>query len=394
MDKFRFAFCCAVVLALMAATAVSAKQVAATKNGRTAFETGLQVVCKGDCWTNVGSQTQYETVLTDVPCYSQLYNIAFTWWSVSNYGAINGPLDSCKQIVWDVSGPCHFSALAYRESGTKYFSNAVVCSKCYAHTQCTEIADSSSESYTFDVYQPCPNKLTVTHLEGTATADGSDVSDGGSFPPDAVFKTGPNSKMELTYPDGSIVRMGENSSIKPGCDENPANQIPVNIRITLLLGKVWSKVTKAVGSDRQFNVSTERSGGGVRGTEFEVEVLSTVDRYQVGEGKVEVTNIAGTDSIKIGKCQAVQVDNNGVITEIDPYPSENISCGAAVRRPLNSALHKNPTHHRLEYYSLSGRRIVFPSGNRRAGLPGQLLVQRTVNDDGAILTQKIVLFGK
>jgi hypothetical protein len=392
MKKLSFVLRCAVLFALAGSITANGKQVPASKNGRTAYEPGLQVVLNGngECSNSAGTPEVYETVLNDVPCYSQTYSTIFTWWSVSNYGAINGPLDSCKQIIWDVSGPCHFSALTFRQSGKMYSSNSVLCSKCYANTQCWEIADSSTETYTFDVYDPCPNQVKVTYVEGSATADGNAISNGGSLPPNAVFKTGPGGKIELTYPDNSVVRIGENTTYKPGCNENPADPMPVQYRMTLLLGKIWSKVTNTFGREGPwYNVSTTRFVAGVRGTEFEVEVLSAFDRVMVGEGKVEVTNKAGTDSIKIGKCQAVQVDDNGVITEIDPYFSENISCGGAVRQPLHGTVHSNPTHHRVEYYSLSGSRIVLPSC-----MNGQLLVNRTVNADGVILAQKIIMSGR
>lgn len=88
-----------------------------------------------------------------------------------------------------------------------------------------------------------------------------------------VIKTGENARAELTFPDGSVVRIGPSSELKLGSDvafDGKTKQVKVEAE--LVGGEAWAKVATLVGKDAQFKVKTQNAVAGVRGTVFRVNV--------------------------------------------------------------------------------------------------------------------------
>ena len=118
----------------------------------------------------------------------------------------------------------------------------------------------------------------VTFLEGTATrapVKGAKASlkMQGTVEQGDLIQTGPKSRLELTLPDKSIVRLGPSSKLR--LDAAAFSDEGREFKATLLLGKVWSKVTGVFGSERNFEVRTERAVAGVRGTIFRVDAAKS-----------------------------------------------------------------------------------------------------------------------
>lgn len=78
----------------------------------------------------------------------------------------------------------------------------------------------------------------------------------------SVITTGHESILEITYEQGTVVRIGENSEITIDGTEWAAN-------VKVQSGKVWANVKKMANSD--FRVSTPVATAAVRGTVFRVE---------------------------------------------------------------------------------------------------------------------------
>jgi hypothetical protein len=98
--------------------------------------------------------------------------------------------------------------------------------------------------------------------------------------------------LKLTLNDQSQVMLAQGSDLEI-TEADFAGQERKSFVAKLGLGVLWAKVTKAAaGSDAKFEVHTERAVAGVRGTVFQVEVVSTggVLETHVGvvEGKVAV----------------------------------------------------------------------------------------------------------
>lgn len=95
---------------------------------------------------------------------------------------------------------------------------------------------------------------------GTAIAAGS------------LVKTGDGARAELTFPDGSVVRVGPASELKLEAAGFDKTTKTVKVEAEVVGGKAWAKVATLVGDDAQFKVKTKNAVAGVRGTIFRVNV--------------------------------------------------------------------------------------------------------------------------
>ncbi len=114
----------------------------------------------------------------------------------------------------------------------------------------------------------------VSFLEGTASRSpkaGGKValSLKGAVEQGDLVETGPNSRLELALPDKSVVRLGPSSKLR--LDEAAFAEDSRSFKATLVLGKAWAKVSSLFGSEKNFEVKTERAVAGVRGTIFRVD---------------------------------------------------------------------------------------------------------------------------
>lgn len=104
-------------------------------------------------------------------------------------------------------------------------------------------------------------------------------------------RTGPESRAELKFSDGSVLRLGPESLLEMQAGQFNAKTKEVGVEATLVAGKVWAKVSKLVGSDAKFKVKTQNAVAGVRGTIFRVNTerdKATV--VKVYQGAVAVSN--------------------------------------------------------------------------------------------------------
>lgn len=96
------------------------------------------------------------------------------------------------------------------------------------------------------------------------------------------IKTGSNGKVEIEFPDGSIARIGPNSSLtidQDWCSSYLSKDF---------MGQIWTKVKKMLGGAK-YEVKTGRGCNvGVRGTEFSITSSSDQDIIRVYEGTVEL----------------------------------------------------------------------------------------------------------
>jgi hypothetical protein len=100
--------------------------------------------------------------------------------------------------------------------------------------------------------------------------------------PGSEISTGSDGKAELQLGDGSVIRMGPNTTIKI------TQEHCVSTSIFTISGNIWLKVKKLLGGGK-FYVEGRVAGGGVRGTEFTVEATENSAIFTVYEGSVEVT---------------------------------------------------------------------------------------------------------
>ncbi len=85
-------------------------------------------------------------------------------------------------------------------------------------------------------------------------------------------KVGERSRIELRFPDGTVMRFAERSTVK--MDDiiyNPSTK-DKKVRVDMAGGKLWANVKKLVTTDSKVEVKTVNAVAGVRGTVYRVNV--------------------------------------------------------------------------------------------------------------------------
>ncbi len=117
----------------------------------------------------------------------------------------------------------------------------------------------------------------ATFVKGDVTAGPiggalAKVKRGKPVAPGSTIKTGEGARAELTFPDGSVVRIGPSSELKLEAAAFDGKTKTVKVEAEVVGGQAWAKVATLVGDDAQFKVKTQNAVAGVRGTVFRVNV--------------------------------------------------------------------------------------------------------------------------
>ena len=103
-------------------------------------------------------------------------------------------------------------------------------------------------------------------------------------------RTGGGARLELLLPDSSLVRFAGDSEFRMIRMEPGGAATPREVKVHLVLGRVWTNVVKTVGVKGRVEVSCDYAVAGVRGTIYRMNVergLSALVR--VYEGTVYVS---------------------------------------------------------------------------------------------------------
>lgn len=105
-------------------------------------------------------------------------------------------------------------------------------------------------------------------------------------------KVGEKSRVELKYPDGTVMRFAERSTIKIDDITYDSKTQSKKVKVDLGGGKVWANVKKLVTSDSKVEVKTVNAVAGVRGTVYRVNVdEDNSAMVKVYDGAVNVTGV-------------------------------------------------------------------------------------------------------
>lgn len=135
-----------------------------------------------------------------------------------------------------------------------------------------------------------------------ALETGAEVEDGDTL------ETGEKARLEVRLADGSVLRLGARGRLV--VDSVAPVDTSFRVKLTLTLGELWSKVTRKTGPDAGYEVHTDRSVAGVRGTEFVVEA-GDEHEVEVLEGKVEVALRDGSTRHALTVGQRLRIDRAG-----------------------------------------------------------------------------------
>jgi len=137
----------------------------------------------------------------------------------------------------------------------------------------------------------------VTMIEGTANvfteraAAGLQLKKGDKLKRGQEIRVGANSRMEIRFPDGTVMRLAEKSRLVMDevlYDRKTENK---NVKVNLAVGKLWANVKKLVTPDSMVEVRTSNAVAGVRGTVYRVNVEEDKSALvKVYDGSVYVAN--------------------------------------------------------------------------------------------------------
>jgi ferric-dicitrate binding protein FerR (iron transport regulator) len=142
---------------------------------------------------------------------------------------------------------------------------------------------------------PAQESMTVTFLEGSATASGRSLEEGAILQEGETIETQAGGRIEIAVPGGTLIRLGESSRLTLSAAE-PRKRFSAR----LLLGNLWTRVHKLLDGE-SFQIETENGVAGVRGTEFRVAVAADQpDLVRVYEGAVQVQSRDARWSHQVG----------------------------------------------------------------------------------------------
>ena len=143
---------------------------------------------------------------------------------------------------------------------------------------------STKASEITDVSTPNDEPTSLSALKGTNVSPGQ------------VIATG-SEQVELTFGDGSIIRLDSNSKLSIVDCKEPAGPAPpttFNEEFGLFLGSMWAKVTKAVGANQSSDqIHTERVVCGNRGTIFWITDTRKATTLHVDKDSMWIQGLRG-----------------------------------------------------------------------------------------------------
>jgi hypothetical protein len=155
------------------------------------------------------------------------------------------------------------------------------------------------------------NEAVVTAIQGTARIYTKDSTAGRLLKKGDVLRQenevviAEKSRIELRFPDGTVMRLSEKSHLKMSELSFNRQTDSKNVKVDLPLGKLWANVKRLVTSDSSVEVRTANAVAGVRGTVYRVNVEEDKSALiKVYDGTVYVANPPRDASKPIDKVTA------------------------------------------------------------------------------------------
>ncbi len=138
----------------------------------------------------------------------------------------------------------------------------------------------------------------VTWLDGQATVftkggkTGTPIKKHDKITKGQEVKVGEKSRIELKYPDGTVMRFAERSTIKIDDIAYDNKTQSKKVKVDLGGGKLWANVKKLFTSDSKVEVKMVNAVAGVRGTVYRVNVdEDNSAMVKVYDGSVAVAGV-------------------------------------------------------------------------------------------------------
>jgi hypothetical protein len=144
---------------------------------------------------------------------------------------------------------------------------------------------------------PSAGDVLTTMVDGTAQVfttgkqKSATLKKGSQLKQDQEVRVGEKSRVELLFPDGTVMRLAEKSRLNLGRIVFNRKTDGKNVSVNLGSGKLWAKVKKLVTPDSSVEVRTTNAVAGVRGTVYRVNVNEDQSAMvKVYDGSVYVAN--------------------------------------------------------------------------------------------------------
>jgi len=158
--------------------------------------------------------------------------------------------------------------------------------------------------------QSTGNDAVVTVLQGTAriyekgATTGRLLKKGDTLHSEQEVRVAGKSRMEIHFPDGTVMRLSEKSIFKMNALSFNKQTNDKKVKTDLTLGKLWAKVKQLTTPDSTVEVRTSNAVAGVRGTVYRVNVEDDKSTLvKVYDGSVYVANPPRDTSMPVGKVE-------------------------------------------------------------------------------------------
>ena len=195
-----------------------------------------------------------------------------------------------------------------------------------------------------------PSKATVVAMTGSITAHAADgartrLSVGATVLEGTQIDTGANSFLTLALPDESRISVPSNTSVRLAKLRSSRYLNSPRTQVTLLRGRVESRVTPLEANRGRYEVQTPLSIAGVRGTHFRVGVIGDGRTARVAtetlDGKVAVNTGSSTNTsdkliLTTGRGNITDAGTVGPARDLLPAPRlSGASAGGFAEFPAN-----------------------------------------------------------
>ncbi|HAR46517.1 MAG TPA: hypothetical protein DCS05_10235 [Nitrospiraceae bacterium] len=122
------------------------------------------------------------------------------------------------------------------------------------------------------------NEVSVTYVQGTVEAYSAEAKNGvrlrknDRIAKEKEVRVGEKSRVELRFPDGTIMRLAENSRLSLNEIIYDRKSEEKSFQVSLALGRIWANVKKLATTGSAVEVKTVNAIAGVRGTTYQVNV--------------------------------------------------------------------------------------------------------------------------
>jgi len=141
------------------------------------------------------------------------------------------------------------------------------------------------------------NDAVVMVIQGTARVYAKEIpkgrllKKGDLIGKDQEVKVAEKSRLEMRFPDGTVMRLSEKSRLKMNELAFNKKTESKNVKVQLSVGKLWATVKKLSTPDSAVEVKTANAVAGVRGTVYRVNVEEDKSAViKVYDGTVYVAN--------------------------------------------------------------------------------------------------------